>query len=259
LTLWEAQFGDFVNGAQVIIDQFITSAHVKWQRMSGLVMLLPHGYEGQGPEHSSARIERFLQTCAEDSLQVVNCTTPAQIFHVLRRQMRRTYRAPLVIFTPKSLLRLPAATSSVTDFSEGRFKRVIDDARASEAPSAVRRVIFCSGKVYYDLMKEIDNTLEDRAGELAVVRLEELYPVPVREMNDLLERYSNAESVYWVQEEPANMGAWTHLRDTLDELIADRVPLVYAGRPPAASPATGSMRIHREEQAALIGHALAGL
>jgi len=259
LTLWEAQFGDFVNGAQVIIDQFITSAHVKWQRMSGLVMLLPHGYEGQGPEHSSARMERFLQTCAEDCLQVVNCTTPAQFFHLMRRQMRRTYRAPLVIFTPKSLLRLPAATSSVMDFSEGRFQRVIDDELASQAPGNVKRLLFCTGKVYYDLVKERERMLGDRAEEVAIVRIEELYPCPIDEVSELLAQYANAKAVHWVQEEPANMGAWTHVRDPFDALIADRVPLHYSGRKPAASPATGSMRIHRAEQAALLSDALGGL
>ncbi len=259
LTLWEAQFGDFVNGAQVIIDQFITSAHVKWQRMSGLVMLLPHGYEGQGPEHSSARMERFLQTCAEDCLQVVNCTTPAQYFHVLRRQMRRTYRAPLVIFTPKSLLRLPAATSGVPDFTEGRFQRVIDDALTQTAPDRVKRLVFCTGKVYYDLVRERDKQLEDRAGEIAIVRVEELYPWPEARVAEMLERYATARDVYWVQEEPANMGAWSFVQDLLDAQIADRVPLRYSGRKPAASPATGSMRIHREEQAALVGLALAGI
>ncbi|MGH0037252.1 MAG: 2-oxoglutarate dehydrogenase E1 component [Myxococcota bacterium] len=259
LTLWEAQFGDFVNGAQVIIDQFITSAHVKWQRMSGLVMLLPHGFEGQGPEHSSARIERFLQICAEDCLQVCNCTTPAQYFHLLRRQMRRTYRAPLVVFTPKSLLRLPAATSRPEELATGRFHPVLDDELASRSPGDVRRVLMCSGKVYYDLLSEREARLGDAAGEVALVRLEELYPWPGDRLGEVLRQYASADRAVWVQEEPANMGAWTFVRERIQDLLLPGEKLAYAGRIPAASPATGSMRIHKQEQAGLLEAAFDGL
>jgi 2-oxoglutarate dehydrogenase E1 component len=256
LTIWEAQFGDFVNGAQVIIDQFITSAHVKWGRMSGLVMLLPHGFEGQGPEHSSARIERFLQTCAEDSIQVVNCTTPAQYFHVLRRQMRRVYRAPLIVLTPKSLLRSPAATSRVSDFIGGRFEPVLDDARCAERASEVERVMLCSGKVYYDLL---ERRRELSAEHVAIVRVEQLYPWADHRIGQVLHRYDHADSVVWVQEEPANMGAWTFVRERLQDLLAPSQKLAYAGRPVAASPAVGSRRLHLEQQARLIDTAFLGI
>ncbi|MCZ6464379.1 MAG: hypothetical protein O7A09_08565 [Proteobacteria bacterium] len=259
LVLWEAQFGDFVNGAQVIIDQFITSAHVKWQRMSGLVMLLPHGYEGQGPEHSSARIERFLQICAEDCLQVANCTTPAQYFHLLRRQMLRGYRAPLVIFTPKSLLRLPAATSPVAEFTDGGFQPVLDDPLTASRPDDVRRVILCSGKVYYDLLAEREGRFGDAAGKVALVRIEELYPWPDELVAETVRSYPRAERVVWVQEEPANMGAWTFVRERIQDALLPDEKLAYAGRHPSASPATGSTRVHRQEQAALLAHAFDGL
>ncbi len=256
LTIWEAQFGDFANGAQVIIDQFITSAHVKWGRMSGLVMLLPHGFEGQGPEHSSARVERFLQTCAEDSIQVVNCTTPAQYFHVLRRQMRRVYRAPLIVLTPKSLLRSPAATSRVADFTGGCFEPVLDDPATCGQPSEVERVMLCSGKVYYDLF-ELRRELP--AGRVAIVRVEQLYPWPGHRLGQILHRYDHADSVVWVQEEPANMGAWTFVRNRLQDLLAPSQKLAYAGRPVAASPAVGSRRLHLEEQARLLETAFLGI
>jgi len=256
LTIWEAQFGDFANGAQVIIDQFIASAHVKWQRMSGLVMLLPHGYEGQGPEHSSGRIERFLQLCAEDNLQVVNCTTPAQYFHVLRRQMRRNYRAPLVIFTPKSLLRHKRATSRAGELAAGGFQVVIDDPRAAPA----EQVILCSGKVYYDLMAERERRYgEDDAGGVALVRVEQIYPWPGDRIAEILARHRNAERVVWCQEEPANMGAWTFVRERIQDALAPGQKLAYAGRPESASPATGSGRIHRREQADLLAAAFDGV
>ena len=259
LTMWEAQFGDFVNGAQVIIDQFITSAHVKWKRMSGLVMLLPHGYEGQGPEHSSGRMERFLQLCAEDNMQVANCATPAQYFHLLRRQMRRGYRSPLVVFTPKSLLRAPAASSRVSELANGQFDEVVDDATITD-PSRVRRVLFCSGKVYYDLAdhraKHGDGQLE---GEVAIVRVEQLYPWPENAVAAVMARYGNAEGAFWVQEEPANMGAWTFVRERLQGALPTLSKLGYAGRPEQASPAVGSMRIHRMEQQALVDAAFEGL
>ena len=255
LTLWEAQFGDFVNGAQVIIDQFITSAHVKWGRMSGLVMLLPHGYEGQGPEHSSARVERFLQTCAEDCMQVVNCTTAAQYFHVLRRQMLRKYRAPMVIFSPKSLLRAPAATSLVEELSGSGFQTVIDDALTSADPGRVERVLFSFGKVYYDLLTEREMLEGDGSERVALVRIEELYPWPEERLREIFASYPNAQRVFWVQEEPRNMGGWTFVRDRLSDLLPEGIHLEYAGREASASTATGSMRVHRSEQAMLVADA----
>ncbi len=256
LVLWEAQFGDFVNGAQVIIDQFITSAHVKWGRMSGLVMLLPHGYEGQGPEHSSARMERFLQTCAEDNMQVVNCTNPAQYFHVLRRQMRRAYRAPLVIFTPKSLLRHSKAASHAEDFTSGTFQRVIDDPVAAARAEDVRRVLVCCGKVFYDLKEERAKRFAGREHEIAIVRVEQIYPWPEAELANAMNRYTNADARIWVQEEPRNMGAWTFVRDRLEEIVGDKHRVDYAGRPEAASPAAGSPRIHRAQLQAFLDEAL---
>ncbi|HXK21572.1 MAG TPA: 2-oxoglutarate dehydrogenase E1 component [Myxococcota bacterium] len=255
LTLWEAQFGDFANGAQVIIDQFITSAHAKWQRMSGLVMLLPHGYEGQGPEHSSARIERFLQACAEDNIQVVNCSTPAQYFHVLRRQMSRRYRAPLVIFTPKSLLRLPRAMSHPDDLSSGRFRTVLDDAGAAARPQGVRSAILCSGKVYYDLLEERLRRQGDGELSAALLRVEQLYPWPGARIASLLGRFPSLERVVWCQEEPRNMGAWTFVHERLPDLLPSALRLVYAGRAPSASIAAGSPRIHKREQSTLVAEA----
>jgi 2-oxoglutarate dehydrogenase E1 component len=257
LTLWEAQFGDFANGAQVIIDQFITSAHAKWQRMSGLVMLLPHGYEGQGPEHSSARVERYLQACAEDNIQVVNCTTPAQYFHVLRRQMCRRYRAPLVIFTPKSLLRLPRASSHPDELAGGRFHSVLDDPSAAARPQAVRRAVLCSGKVYYDLLEERLRRHGDGDVPVALLRVEQLYPWPGERIAALLARFSGLTSVVWCQEEPRNMGAWSFVLERLPELLPAPLRLRYAGRPPSASTAAGSPRIHKREQVALVAEAFA--
>jgi 2-oxoglutarate dehydrogenase E1 component len=255
LTLWEAQFGDFANGAQVIIDQFIAAAHAKWQRMSGLVLLLPHGFEGQGPEHSSARVERFLQLCAEDNLQIANCSTPAQYFHLLRRQMRRRFRAPLVVFTPKSLLRDPRATSPVEALTEGRFREVLVDPVAPPS-DAVRRILFCTGKVYYDLAAR---QAERGRGDVAVVRVEQLYPWPEPAIAEAIRRHPRTERVGWVQEEPANMGAWTFVRERLQDALPPAVTLFYAGRPASASPAVGSARAHRREQTALVDAAFAGL
>jgi 2-oxoglutarate dehydrogenase E1 component len=256
LTLWEAQFGDFVNGAQPIIDQFVSSAHVKWGRMSGLVMLLPHGFEGQGPEHSSGRPERFLQLCAEDNLQIVNCTSPAQYFHVLRRQMRRNFRCPLVIFTPKSLLRAARATSRVAELSQGAFQPVIDDPAIREA-SGVRHLLLCWGKVYYDLLahrEKRDGVGEGEArGDVAIVRVEELYPWPEAALAAVRDRYPNAERLVWVQEEPANMGGWEFVREQLRAVWQRE--FVYAGRVAAASPAVGSKRVHQQELAAFLGAA----
>jgi 2-oxoglutarate dehydrogenase E1 component len=256
LVLWEAQFGDFANGAQVIIDQFVASAAVKWGRINGLVMLLPHGYEGQGPEHSSGRIERYLQLCAEDNMQVVNCTTPAQYFHVLRRQMRRNYRAPLVIFTPKSLLRAPRATSKPAEFADGRFQTVLEDPLARPAPEQVRRVLLCSGKVYYDLLEERDKRFgEGQPGDVAIVRLEQLYPFDADAVARVLGLHAGAEHFTWVQEEPRNMGAWSFVRELIEPLLPGGRELGYAGRLAYAAPAGGSMRLHRKRQSTLIAQA----
>jgi 2-oxoglutarate dehydrogenase E1 component len=252
LVVWEAQFGDFANGAQVIIDQFVASAESKWQRMSGLVLLLPHGYEGQGPEHSSARLERYLQLCAEQNVQVVNCTTPAQIFHALRRQVRRTFRKPLVVMSPKSLLRHPKAVSTLAELSAGSFEVVLDDPAKPE-PKRVDRLLLCSGKIFYALEKAREERTRD---EVAIVRVEQLYPFPARELRAIFERYARAEDVAWVQEEPANMGAWTFLRSQLEAHRLDARPLRYVGREEAASPATGSYKIHQAEENAILDEAL---
>jgi 2-oxoglutarate dehydrogenase E1 component len=227
--------------------------------MSGLVMLLPHGYEGQGPEHSSARIERWLQSCADDNLQIVNCTTPAQYFHVLRRQMRRNYRTPLVIFTPKSLLRMPEAMSTPRDLASGGFQRLIGDPQVAAAPERVERLIVCSGKIYYELRAERERRMPGAAGRVAIARLEQLYPWPEQQIAELVQRFPRAERVVHAQEEPANMGAWTFVRERLQSALLPSQKLGYAGRPESASPATGSMRIHREEQADLLAAAFLGL
>jgi len=242
LTIWEAQFGDFFNGAQIIIDQFLTSAEYKWRRMNGLVMLLPHGYEGQGPEHSSARMERFLQQCAEDNLQIVNTTTPAQQFHVLRRQLHRDFRKPLICFTPKKLLRYPSCVSTVEDFSEGKFLEVIDDLAAD--PKKVKKVLFCTGKIYYDLVEHREKV---KSNEVAIVRIEQLYPLPAEQMHGILDRYTNAAQHCWVQEEPENMGAWSFMNRKFKAQH-----LTYIGRDEAASPATGFAKMHNAETTAIL-------
>ncbi len=257
LVLWEAQFGDFANGAQVIIDQFIASGESKWLRMSGLVMLLPHGYEGQGPEHSSARLERYLQLCGEDNMQVVNCTTPANYFHVLRRQVRRNFRKPLVMMTPKSLLRHKLCVSDLAEMGPGTtFHRVLPETHGLVPDDKVKRVVLCSGKVYYDLLAE---RTERRIKDIAIVRLEQIYPFPIRSLSAELARYPNAD-VVWCQEEPWNMGAWTYadrrLEDLLGALDVRAKRPGYAGRLEAASPATGLLRRHNAEQAKLIDEAL---
>ena len=256
LTLWEAQFGDFANGAQVVIDQFISSGERKWLRMSGLVMLLPHGYEGQGPEHSSARLERYLQLCAEDNMQVVNCSTPANYFHVLRRQQRREFRKPLIVMTPKSLLRHKKATSTMADLAEGSsFHRVLnDDAERGVnttvklvEPEKIRRVVLCSGKVYYDLL---DAREEKGVDDVYIMRLEQFYPWPVKSLSTELSRFPNAELV-WCQEEPKNMGGWTFvdpwLELTLERLKVKAKRARYVGRPASASTAAGLMSRHMRE------------
>jgi 2-oxoglutarate dehydrogenase E1 component len=253
--LWEAQFGDFVNGAQVVIDQFISSGERKWLRMSGLVMLLPHGYEGQGPEHSSARLERFLQQCAEDNLQIVNCTTPANYFHVLRRQIHRGFRKPLVVFTPKSLLRHKKCVSALSEFAEGSsFHRVLwDDAQTGSGHTSVtlkpdadiRRVVLCSGKVYFDLLDEREKRGLD---DIYLLRLEQFYPWPMK------------ADLVWCQEEPKNMGGWSFVDPWL-ELTLEKLPVKtkrarYAGRPATASTAAGQMSKHLKELAAFLEDAL---
>jgi 2-oxoglutarate dehydrogenase E1 component len=269
LTLWEAQFGDFVNGAQVVIDQFISSGERKWLRMSGLVMLLPHGYEGQGPEHSSARLERFLQACAEDNLQVVNCTTPANYFHVLRRQMHRKFRKPLIVMTPKSLLRHKRCISTLAEMGPGSsFHRVLwDDADARlnngltttklKADADIRRVVLCSGKVYFDLLEEREKRGLD---DIYLMRLEQLYPWPFKSLSTELSRFPQAELV-WCQEEPKNMGGWTHVDPWL-ELTLNRIGVRatrarYAGRPATASTASGLMSKHLKELETFLNEALA--
>jgi 2-oxoglutarate dehydrogenase E1 component len=259
LVIWEAQFGDFANGAQVIVDQFIASAESKWLRLSGLVMLLPHGLEGQGPEHSSARLERYLQLCAEENMQVINCTTPANYFHALRRQVRRNFRKPLVVMAPKSLLRHKLVVSDLADFGPGtRFRRVLPEPDALVPDDRVRRLVLCSGKVYYDLLEERHRRGVD---DVAIVRVEQLYPWPRQTLIDTLVRYGAAE-VVWCQEEPANMGAWTfvlpRLINILEELKRQPVLPSYVGRMAAASPATGLYRKHVEEQAAIVERALTG-
>jgi 2-oxoglutarate dehydrogenase E1 component len=248
LVMWEAQFGDFVNVAQVIIDQFIVSAEDKWRRLSGLVMLLPHGFEGQGPEHSSARMERFLALCAEDNIQVVQPSTPAQFFHVLRRQVVRPWRKPLVVFTPKSMLRHPRAVSRLEDLSQGRFQRVIPDPVITKGDQ-VRRVLLCSGKFYYELLARRE---ELKLDDVAIVRLEQMYPFPAEELAAALAGYPDGTNVIWVQEEPENMGAWRFLRVTCSMSLFDRFPLTGLARPESASPATGSAKAHRIEQERLL-------
>jgi 2-oxoglutarate dehydrogenase E1 component len=257
LVLWEAQFGDFANGAQVIIDQFIAAGEAKWLRASGLVLLLPHGYEGQGPEHSSARPERFLQLCAEDNMQVANCTTPANYFHILRRQMRRDFRKPLVIMTPKSLLRHKRAVSSVADLvGESHFRRIISDPQAPK-DGDVRRLVLCTGKLSYELMEARDSAGDK---DIAIVRIEQLYPFPGEALLARLKRMTNLKEVVWAQEEPRNQGYWSHVEPRLERRLgeaglAPKRP-IYAGREAAASPATGLAKRHAAEQAALIADAL---
>jgi multifunctional 2-oxoglutarate metabolism enzyme len=254
LVLWEAQFGDFANGAQVIIDQFITPGEEKWQQKSRLTLLLPHGYEGQGPEHSSARLERFLQLCGENNIQVCYPTTPAQYFHLLRRQMHQQVAKPLVVMTPKSLLRLPAATSEISELTSGGFKPVIDDMFIADK-SQVQRVVLCSGKVYYDLLERRTQLDE---GRVALVRLEEFYPFPGKAMTEIVKSYPNAKDLIWAQEEPKNMGGWIFVKPRIINFLPD-MPLRYVGRERSASPSTGFYVIHQLEQEKLMTEALTGL
>jgi 2-oxoglutarate dehydrogenase E1 component len=253
LVLWEAQFGDFMNGAQVVIDQFLAGSETKWGQPSGLTLLLPHGHEGQGPEHSSARIERFLTLCAEDNLRVAYPSTPASYFHLLRLQGREPVEKPLVVFTPKSLLRHPRCVSPLAELAEGRFEPVLDDFGAD--PARVRRVVLCSGKVYFDLLKAREDARRD---DVAVVRLELLYPFPAAALQVTLARYSSAAAIVWCQEEPRNMGAWRFLRERfLDGDVGAGGPAIaYAGRAASAAPAPGSLKVHLAEQEALLREAL---
>ena len=252
LVCWEAQFGDFVNGAQAIIDQFIVAAESKWGLQNGLVMLLPHGFEGQGPEHSNAYLDRFLSLCAEDNLQVCVPTSPAQYFHLLRRQIHRKFRKPLVLMTPKSLLRYEPSFSKAEDFADHPFQLVVDDPAQPER-DAVRRVLFCSGKVYYSLATARE---KENVKGTALVRVEQLYPFPKKEVQTILAKYRHAGEIAWVQEEPKNRGAWGFIESRLRELLPDPAVLTYFGRDEAASPATGSYKMHQVEEQELIGHAL---
>jgi 2-oxoglutarate dehydrogenase E1 component len=256
LTIWEAQFGDFANGAQVVIDQFIASGEVKWGRASGLTMMLPHGYEGQGPEHSSARIERFLQLCADNNMQVVQPTTAAQIFHLLRRQMVRQFRKPLVIFTPKSLLRNKDAGSPLSELAKGAFQTVIGECDDKIDAGKVKRVIVCSGKVYYDLV----NSRKTRAvSDVAIVRLEQMYPFPHKSFVAELKKFGNATEVVWAQDEPQNQGPWFQVQHNIFESMESGMRLAYAGRPASAAPAVGYSDKHVAQQKELLDTAFSKL
>lgn len=251
--IWEAQYGDFVNGAEVIVDQFIVSSRDKWGHRSRLTLLLPHGYEGSGPEHSSARIERFLQLSAHGNIRVANCSTAAQYFHLLRNQGMSTDPRPLVIFTPKSLLRLPEATATLPELSEGGFQTVIDDPTVGNRHGAVTTLLLCSGRIYYDLSL---HSLRPRASDLAIARVELLHPLPVDDITHLIESYPNLEHIYWVQEEPRNMGAWPHVELRLGLGGPVRTQLEYIGRPRRSSPSEGYSGSHKLEQERLITEAM---
>ncbi len=252
LTIWEAQFGDFANGAQVVVDQFISSGEQKWARLCGLTMLLPHGYEGQGPEHSSARLERYLQLCAEQNMQVVVPSTPAQVYHMIRRQVVRPMRRPLIVMSPKSLLRHPLCTSTIEELAEGTFQAAIPE--VDELPAEkVKRVVFCSGKVYFDLLEQRRNNEQD---DVAIVRIEQLYPFPLEDVQAAIAKYTNAVDYVWCQEEPQNQGAWYSSQHNFRAAIPNGAELKYAGRPASASPAVGYMSVHLKQQKALVDDAL---
>ena len=236
LTIWEAQFGDFFNGAQIMIDQFITAGEDKWSTQSGLVMLLPHGYEGQGAEHSSARMERFLQQSADDNIQVVNTSTPANHFHLLRRQVKREFRKPLVVFSPKMLLRYPSAVSTLEEMASGSFQEIIDDKNASK--NNIDTLVFCSGKFYYEISEKAS---ELGVENMAFVRIEQLYPFPQKQFDELVASYPNVKNLIWTQEEPANMGAWMYIAMTLRHL-----PLIGITRQASAASAEGSSSLHKK-------------
>jgi len=240
LTIWEAQFGDFSNGAQIMLDQFISCAEDKWKVMSGLVMLLPHGYEGQGAEHSSARLERYLQMCAKYNMQIVNCTTPANFYHVLRRQLKREYRKPLVVFTPKSFLRHPKCVSSISDLADGKFEEIIDDTINSKT---VEKLVLCSGKIYYELL---DRREKEGTEDVALVRLEQIYPLDIQGIKGLIEKYDEKE-LLWVQEEPENMGAWTFILSQLRDLGINVI-----SRTASAATASGSSKRSASQQREII-------
>ena len=248
LVLWEAQFGDFANNAQSIIDLYIASGETKWQRLSGLVLLLPHGFEGLGPEHSSARVERFLQLCAHDNIQICNATTPAQYFHLLRRQVKQKYRKPLVILTPKSLLRHPSAVSTLDDLATGKFNEILEDPDKAESP---KRMLLCSGKIYYDLFRQRQKI---KASHIGIIRLEQLYPFPAAQFAQAVKNYNKSVEWLWVQEEPENMGGWRFLQPLLESVIGKSVS--YIGRDPASSPATGFPSVSKREQAAIVEAAM---
>ena len=246
LTIWEGQFGDFANGAQTMIDQFISSGESKWQKMNGLVMLLPHGYEGQGPEHSNARPERFLQLSAEYNMVVANITEPSNFFHLLRRQLQWEFRKPCIVMSPKSLLRHPKVISPISEFTSGKFREVLPD--VSMNPKDVKRVILCTGKVYYDLEEARE---KEKVKNVAIVRVEQLHPLPKTQILEILKQYKNAE-VVWVQEEPENMGYWNYLL----RLLYKEIPMSLIARKPSASPATGYNKVHVEEQKSIVSQAL---
>jgi len=248
--IWEAQFGDFANGAQVVIDQFIAAGETKWGLLNGLVLFLPHGYEGQGPEHSSGRIERFLQLAAHDNFQVIQPSTSAQVFHVLRRQVMRPYRKPLILFTPKSLLRHPDTTSPLADLARGGFQPVLDDTRGLSRDE-VQRLVFCSGRIYYDLLKACRKR---DVRHIALIRVEQLYPVPDIEIREVLLRYPNVESITWAQDEPQNQGAWRFIAYQIR--MQSGIWLDYAGRPESASPATGIAGLHKQQLQDILAAAL---
>ncbi|NOR68109.1 MAG: 2-oxoglutarate dehydrogenase E1 component, partial [Methylomarinum sp.] len=250
--IWEAQFGDFANGAQVVIDQFISSAETKWGRLSGLVMLLPHGFEGQGPEHSSARLERYLQLCADHNIQVCNPTTPAQIFHLLRRQLIRPYRKPLIVMSPKSLLRHKEATSTLEDLTDGEFLAIIPEQDIVNFKQ-ITRLILCSGKVYYDLL---DARRTDELNHIAIIRIEQLYPFPSDLFKAEFNKYPNIEQLIWCQEEPKNQGAWYQSKHHFYANINQDITIIYAGRAASAAPAVGNHAVHIEQQKAVIKTAL---
>jgi 2-oxoglutarate dehydrogenase E1 component len=252
LTIWEAQFGDFCNGAQVVIDQFLSSGEAKWGRLCGLVLFLPHGFEGQGPEHSSARLERFLQLCALNNMQVCTPTTPAQMFHMLRRQMLRNVRKPLVVMTPKSMLRHKLSTSTLDDLANGKFHNVIADSNCAK-PASAKRVVLCAGKVYYDLLETAE---KNKVQDVAIVRVEQLYPFPRNEVTSELAKFPNTKDIVWCQEEPLNQGAWFQIRHHLEASLADHHKLRYAGRDRSAAPACGHADQHQLEQAKLVSDAL---
>ena len=255
LVIWEAQFGDFANGAQVVIDQFISSGEAKWGRLSGLVMLLPHGFEGQGPEHSSARLERYLQLCASHNIQVCTPTTPAQIFHLLRRQIKRPYRKPLIVMSPKSLLRHKLAVSTLEDFTDNEFQTIISEQDAEIKTKQVTRLVLCAGKVYYDLLEQ---RRQDKSYHVAIVRIEQLYPFPIERFKQEISQYAHVKEVVWCQEEPKNQGAWYQSKHHLFDNLLAGMDLIYCGRKPSAAPAVGSFTVHIKQQKEVVNKALYG-